>query len=117
MYFFFSPLDLHIYITLKHFRTPAGLKGGFKNRIIAISLIVSHKERTVVLVPTNFLHLLFEWISLGFAWRIKGHCGMPLSDPSRMLITSCTKAVTGVRCATWTHVPHPFKNMLVTRFP
>lgn len=69
----FSPLDSDIYITLKHFQTPAGSKRGFKNRLIAISPLVSYKERTVVLVPMDFLHLLFEWIGLGYVWRIKEH--------------------------------------------
>lgn len=59
-YFFFSPLDSDIYITLKHFETPAGSKRRFKNKLIAISVLVSYKERTVVLVLTDFLHLLFE---------------------------------------------------------
>lgn len=57
---FFSPLDLDIYITLKHFETPAGSKRRFKNKIIAINVLVSYKERTVVLVLTDCLHLLFE---------------------------------------------------------
>lgn len=59
-FFFFSPLDLDIYITLKHFETPAGSKRRFKNKIIAINVLVSYKERTVVLVLTDCLHLLFE---------------------------------------------------------
>lgn len=54
MHIFFSPLDSAIYRTLKHSQTPAGSKRGFKNRIIAISLLVSYKERTVVLVPMDF---------------------------------------------------------------
>lgn len=71
--YFFSPLESDIYVTLKHFQTPAGSKRGFKNRIIAISLLVSHKERNVVLVPMDFLHLLFELIDLSYVWRIKEH--------------------------------------------
>lgn len=69
----FSPLDSYIYIALKHFQTPAGSKRGFKNRIIAISLLVSYKERTVILVPMDFLYLLFEWIDHGYVWKIKEH--------------------------------------------
>lgn len=60
MRIFFSPLESDIYVTLKHFGTPAGSKRGFKNRIIAISLLVSYKERNVVLGTLDFLHLLFE---------------------------------------------------------
>lgn len=74
MHIFLSPLDSHIYITQKHFPIPAGSKRGFKNRIIAISLLVPYKARAVVLVPLDFLHLLFEWIGLGYVWRTKEHC-------------------------------------------
>lgn len=49
----FSPLDSDIYITLKHFETLAGSKRGFKNRIIAISVLASYEE-AAVFVPYGF---------------------------------------------------------------
>lgn len=61
----FSPLDSDIYITLKHFETLAGSKRGFKNRIIAIS-VLDHMKKQLSSYRTDFLPFLFEWLDLSY---------------------------------------------------
>lgn len=114
MHIFFSPLDLHFYITLKHVQTPAGLKGGFKNRIIAISLIVSHKEQL-----SQYLRIFFTCYLNGLASVLFGESGTlwnaslrPISDADYFLHQSYHW---GEICYLDT-CTHPFKNML-PRFP
>lgn len=70
----------------------------FKSKIIVINLFVfiSYKERRVVLVSMNFLHLLFECISLGYVWTTRNIAGRPLR-PVLDADYFCTKANTVVR--------------------
>lgn len=102
MHKFFSSRFKYLYNieTLLNF---AGSKRGCKTRIIAISLLVSYKERTVVFVPIVFFICYLN----GLAPVMCGEQGTLLeclSDPSWMLITYCTKAITGVRLTIWTNL-------------
>lgn len=72
---------------MKHFQISAGPKRGLKNKNIAISLLVTCTERTVV---------LYVWIvficsldgSTSFCLESQGTVfGLALSDPFQMLIT------------------------------
>lgn len=101
---------------MKHFQTPAGSKRGFKSRIIAISPLLSYKENSYLSTYG------FSSFAIGMDWpplclENQGtFSGMPLSDPT--WITYCSKAVTGEIYYLDKFNPiHPFKNILITRFP
>lgn len=86
----------------------AGSKRGCKTRIIAISLLVSYKERTVVFVPIVFFICYLNGLAPGMCGE-QGTLLECLFDPSGMLITYCTKAITGVRFTIWTKLTPSLK--------